>query len=385
MKEINGSVAIGTTPAASAVLTLSSTTRGLLLPVMTTTQKNAISSPTDGLWVYDGTLAQNSYSNPTLTPVSTGQTSPTQPPTNDTGIGTVAWTTPGNAQTVNTTDTTATSIGTSAITNYLNCQNFGFAVPSTATITGVVVTINRGASIANKLQDSSVKLIKGGTVQGTSNHTATLWPIARTSEDHGGENNLWGLSLSPSDVNASDFGVAFAATNTDSVARNATVDAVLITVFYTTPGLSPVRSSEVTGYLTGDVSTSNESYVNVTGMSFAMGANETWQFEFWLSTSSSSSSGIKTGINGPSGATTMNVLLSSTTGVTASNANWNTALNDATAFSAINTVAATGYQIYMGSMTTTGTAGTCQLLFQKVPSGTAKILTGSFFRARRME
>ncbi|KAA0130826.1 hypothetical protein FY557_00690 [Chryseobacterium sp. SN22] len=49
-------VGIGTTtPDASSVLDLNSTTRGMLAPRMTTTQRNAIVSPADGLMVYDTT------------------------------------------------------------------------------------------------------------------------------------------------------------------------------------------------------------------------------------------------------------------------------------------------------------------------------------------
>lgn len=40
---------------ASAILTLLSTTKGLLLPVMTTTQRDAISSPAEGLVIYNVT------------------------------------------------------------------------------------------------------------------------------------------------------------------------------------------------------------------------------------------------------------------------------------------------------------------------------------------
>ncbi len=43
-------------PDASAFFQAASTTRGALLPRMTTTQKNAISSPAEGLIVYDTTL-----------------------------------------------------------------------------------------------------------------------------------------------------------------------------------------------------------------------------------------------------------------------------------------------------------------------------------------
>ena len=54
-----GNVGIGTTsPSASAILDAQSTTKGVRMPNMTTTQKNAISSPAAGLIVFDTTLAK---------------------------------------------------------------------------------------------------------------------------------------------------------------------------------------------------------------------------------------------------------------------------------------------------------------------------------------
>lgn len=55
-----GQVCFGsmTTPSASAKVAVTSTTQGFLPPVMTTTQKNAIASPTAGLIVFDSTLAK---------------------------------------------------------------------------------------------------------------------------------------------------------------------------------------------------------------------------------------------------------------------------------------------------------------------------------------
>jgi hypothetical protein len=53
------------TDVASSILTMNSTTKGFLPPRMTTTQKNAISSPATGLQVYDTTLNQMSYYNGT--------------------------------------------------------------------------------------------------------------------------------------------------------------------------------------------------------------------------------------------------------------------------------------------------------------------------------
>jgi hypothetical protein len=53
-----GSVGIGSTANASAILDAQSTTKGVRMPNMTTTQKNAIASPAAGLIVFDTTLAK---------------------------------------------------------------------------------------------------------------------------------------------------------------------------------------------------------------------------------------------------------------------------------------------------------------------------------------
>jgi hypothetical protein len=55
----DGNVGIGTSsPSASAILDAQSTTKGVRFPNMTTTQKNAISSPAAGLVVFDTTLSK---------------------------------------------------------------------------------------------------------------------------------------------------------------------------------------------------------------------------------------------------------------------------------------------------------------------------------------
>jgi hypothetical protein len=64
MSESSGGIGIGiATPNASALLDLTSTTKGLLLPRMTTAQKNTISSPVAGLVVYDSSLNKLYYRN----------------------------------------------------------------------------------------------------------------------------------------------------------------------------------------------------------------------------------------------------------------------------------------------------------------------------------
>ena len=51
-------VGIGGTANASALLDIQSTTKGVRMPNMTTTQKNAIVSPVAGLMVFDTTLVK---------------------------------------------------------------------------------------------------------------------------------------------------------------------------------------------------------------------------------------------------------------------------------------------------------------------------------------
>ena len=71
----NAQVGVGTTtPHASSVLDVTSTTQGLLTPRMTTAQRNAIVLPADGLMVYDTDLKAFYYYNaaiPSWLPIST--------------------------------------------------------------------------------------------------------------------------------------------------------------------------------------------------------------------------------------------------------------------------------------------------------------------------
>jgi len=56
--DASANLGIGTTANASAILDVQSTTKGVRMPNMTTTQKNAIASPAAGLMVFDTTLAK---------------------------------------------------------------------------------------------------------------------------------------------------------------------------------------------------------------------------------------------------------------------------------------------------------------------------------------
>ena len=106
LRSPGGSVGIGTTsPTASALLDVSSTTKGALMPRMTTTQRDAISSPATGLelfntttnskQIYDGTrwveAAHPLYKVYTALLTQSGTSAPTATVLENTLGGTVVW------------------------------------------------------------------------------------------------------------------------------------------------------------------------------------------------------------------------------------------------------------------------------------------------------
>lgn len=113
---------------------------------------------------------------------------------------------------------------------YLEATNFGFSIPSTATINGITVAIKR-RDPTNQTQDTIVKLIKGGVISGTNKQSVTVWPTTFTNASYGSGSDLWGLTLLPSDINASTFGIALQVSQGSGDTPQ--VDFVTITVTYT--------------------------------------------------------------------------------------------------------------------------------------------------------
>lgn len=159
---------------------------------------------------------------------------------NDTGVGTIAWTSPTNIYTddgvVAQTQKSGSGI---AYSNYLWATNFGFSIPSGATINGVAVSIQRYGSstgATKRMIDNIVSLIKGGSVVGSNYASATTWPASDTAASYGGVSDLWGTSLTDSEVNASNFGVALSAKFNYTAGKGflrGYVDFISITVTYT--------------------------------------------------------------------------------------------------------------------------------------------------------
>lgn len=153
------------------------------------------------------------------------------------GIGTVAWTNPGNAVSSDNNYATASVDGT--ITRYLQCTSYGFAIPAGATINGISVNVERKSNdTANGgSTDAAMRLVKAGVIGGTDRSTATTYTLADVVEAHGGVADLWGTTWTAADVNAANFGAAFAATKASSTgaAHTVSVDHIQISIDYTLP------------------------------------------------------------------------------------------------------------------------------------------------------
>lgn len=148
----------------------------------------------------------------------------------DSTLGVVAITNPSNAQISDNSYATSVLLITQ-ISNYLKVTNFNFFIPLDATITGVTVSVERSSNTLNGTQDSSVRLVKGGAISGNDKASGSLWPTSDAVATYGSATDLWGLTLTPTDINSSGFGVVINASA--ALASTAQIDYVSITIDYT--------------------------------------------------------------------------------------------------------------------------------------------------------
>lgn len=161
--------------------------------------------------------------------------------------GSIAWANWDAAKTSDNAYALASLSGGDTTTWILQATNFGFAIPAGATINGIAVSVERKASGNLALSfavDHTIKLYKGGTLLGDNKaYTTTKWPTADESVSYGGAADLFGITLTAADVNATDFGVGLKLRMV-RVAKGfiyAYVDHITITVTYTEGGSAVVR------------------------------------------------------------------------------------------------------------------------------------------------
>jgi hypothetical protein len=97
-----------------------------------------------------------------------------------------------------------------AHTDYIVATNFGFNIPTTATVAGVMVEIER-SDPNGKTSDYSIRLVKGGVIGGNDKAANVAYPVADAYRSYGSTSDMWGNTFTPLEINSPDFGVAVAA------------------------------------------------------------------------------------------------------------------------------------------------------------------------------
>lgn len=90
------------------------------------------------------------------------------------------------------------------------------------------------AAEATDIVDSTVKLVKDGSVVGTNRPFAGQWSQNADTVEYGTASDTWNVSLTAADVNASDFGFVYSAVVTNGTAR---VNAAKMYIYYTVTGV----------------------------------------------------------------------------------------------------------------------------------------------------
>jgi hypothetical protein len=136
------------------------------------------------------------------------------------------------------------------VTNYLKATNFGFSIPSGMTIRGIVAEVKWGTGLEQAARETSVRPVKGGTIQGSINRAnvgGRLPALGTFWCPFGAENDLWGTAWTHTDINASGFGVALQTHGGGGASSLAFIEAVRVTVFYeTAAGDAWVTSGDAT-------------------------------------------------------------------------------------------------------------------------------------------
>lgn len=168
-----------------------------------------------------------------------------------------AFSSPSNTFTSNGSYASAGSIASliSGQTDYLKVSNLGFTIPTSATICGIQVDVEKSAAALlglGSVTDNHARILQG-TTAGNDLPNGAAWSTSDTYVTYGGSNQLWGLSWTPSDINASNFGFLFSANINGffngiiTVLPVAQIDNIRITVYYSVVLPIQLTKFDVTG------------------------------------------------------------------------------------------------------------------------------------------
>ncbi len=158
----------------------------------------------------------------------------------------IAWLNTGNIYTSNNAWATVTfTLG--ATSENLIANGFGLSIPTDAVIEGIEALVEKSVDVShtNASKDSSVRLVIGGSIVGDNKALAAYFNNTTDAvTTYGSASDLWGLSLTAAQINASDFGVAYSAQrhplgSLDQIVR---VDQIQVKVYYNAPPVANDQS-----------------------------------------------------------------------------------------------------------------------------------------------
>jgi hypothetical protein len=152
----------------------------------------------------------------------------------DLGGGT-GWSDTGNVNASDDAYATAT-LSTGQTSGFLRTNDFGFAIPGSASITGLQVDVEGSADVATvTLQSFALAFNNSGDASdqfGFNSGTIDLINVD-SSGTVGGPGDTWGAFLTPTAVNDPAFSIDFVATKSKSGTATVFIDNVRVTIFYT--------------------------------------------------------------------------------------------------------------------------------------------------------
>ena len=135
-----------------------------------------------------------------------------------------------------------------AYTNYLTVTDLNVFIPSSATINGITVSVERknthSGTDSLSINTDAVFLMYDvagtATTIGTKKTNATTWTSSDVTETFGGSADLWGRAWTATEINNANFGVALSAylnytyeVEGSGPANSTNVDAITVAIDYT--------------------------------------------------------------------------------------------------------------------------------------------------------
>lgn len=170
----------------------------------------------------------------TVFAASEGPNNPDTAANVDRPVATSPWVSASNA-TASDNSYVTTSVGTTgaAASDYLQATDFDFAIPSGATIDGIIVEVE-GKSSDGLGGDDDARLMAGSGIVGSDQGPGAGFPTSDTYATYGSSSNLWGTTWSDTDINATTFGFSLSVRKLSGFGgSNVSVDHIRITVHYT--------------------------------------------------------------------------------------------------------------------------------------------------------